>query len=625
LAQSKELNLGQTGKDEYDASEKEDLEGVEGSKDVGSVFLGLRADLEGNNSSRVYIVSDMNPISSFLRSQFPGPCHRSNYWHFWAHECKIYPNCGTRINRLSVRVDSFDISPVCLFCKSDRNVSIWNTELLHIGGYLSRVAYETELANISRLYSAAMQTSSSALSGPDANLTTWLQSRCLHALKFFTFRPSTPSPEVSRIMQSAFFSASDLFSIFSSAGVKSASEVRIRSPEMDKFVKALATLPKEIQDGAPDVITLLQGRNMIRQITFEDIIAEMRGRCFEEEEMIECLKWRANLPRQAAFDAHFKDQFLGAGVFRIAGKKVDGKETAEEESIVPLARITTYVNPAGLVPLDGPFPSTTLPLQFSTSKGLAPTVFPELFGWFQFSINDWVAYLTSKPPAESPSDACSITNSPMFAEKVLLAIAKGWNNISKQNQEDIVQRLSPLTCIPTQLGLKTAGDAYFSAAHVFSDLPMVTFSSNIPGRLKGPIDNLFAMLGVRKHVDLQVVFNRMIKTGDWTIHQLVKYLAGVRDTLTTEEFERLKQTAAFSKEEETPPQSGTDTASTTPNGVPRKPRYKIGALYEPTDAMRKLKLPILDWGDNPKWRQNSDEGTRHRILCLTKCWHFDVF
>lgn len=166
------VGLIYTGKDEYDASEKEDLDGAGGSKDVGSVFLGLRADLEGNNSSRVYIghaTGQTTGISGHMSARFIPTVER----------------------------ESIDLV--------DRNVSVWNTELLHIGGYLSRVAYETELSAIARLYAAALQTSSSALSGPDANLTTWLQSRCLHALKFFTFRPSTPSPEVSRIMQSAFF------------------------------------------------------------------------------------------------------------------------------------------------------------------------------------------------------------------------------------------------------------------------------------------------------------------------------------------------------------------------------------------------------------------------------------
>ncbi|KAG8840644.1 hypothetical protein FRB91_005846, partial [Serendipita sp. 411] len=580
------VGLIYTGKDEYDASEKEEIEGNEGSKDVGSVFLGLRADLEGNNSSRVYIghaTGQTTGISGHMSARFIPTVER----------------------------ESIDLV--------DRNVSVWNVELLHIGGYLSRIAYETEMAAIARLYSAALQTSSSALSGPDENLVTWLQSRCLHALKFFTFRPSTPSPEVSRIMQSAFFSGSEIFSIFSTSGVKPASEVRIRNPEMDKFVKSLPVLPKEIQDGAMDVIGLLQGRNMIRQITFDDIIWEMRQRCFEEDEMIECLKWRVGLPRQAAFDIHFKEQFVGAGVFRIIEKQ-EGKEK-QEEKLVPLASIRTFINPSGLVPPDGPFPTSTLPLRFSTTKGLPTASFTELFGWGVFSINDWVIFLSSKPPAESPTPDQDITLSPIFAERVLAAIAKGWANISKANQEDIVRRLSPLTCIPTQLGLKLSTDAYFPAAHVFQDLPMVTFPSTnaLSGRTKLPTETLLEALGVRKHVDLQVVFNRMIKTGDWTIPQLVKYLAGVRDTLTKEEVERLRQTTAFTKEESSLEQKGgpdtTDSksvvsaagTSTSAAPVPRRLRYKIGVLYEPTDAMRQLGLPLLDWGNNPKWRTNSDE------------------
>lgn len=384
---------------------------------------------------------------------------------------------------------------------------------------------------------------------------------------------------------------------------------------MEKFVKDLPVLPKEIQDGATDVITLLQSKNMIRQITFDDIVAEMRGRCFEEEEMLECIKWRVNLPRQAAFDAHFKDQFVGAGVFRIGGKK-DGSDSTEAEKIITLGGVSTYINPSGLVPPDGPFPSTTLPLKFSTIKGVSPTSYQELFGWTAFSINDWIAYLSAKPPAEAPNAEFDITKSPPFAEKVLMTVAKGWTNISKPNQDDMVRRLSPLMFIPTQLGLKLPTDSYFSAAHVFSDLPMVTFSPSsgaLTGRMKIPMEALLATLGVRKHVELQLVFNRMIKTGDWTIPQLVKYLAGVRDTLTTEELERLKATAAFTKEElpTTDATSQGDSASVAASNAkstPKRQRFKISDLYEPTDALRQLGLPILDWGDNPKWRGNSDEG-----------------
>lgn len=88
----------------------------------------------------------------------------------------------------------------------------------------------------------------------------------------------------------------------------------------------------------------------------------------------------------------------------------------------------------------------------------------------------------------------------------------------------------------------------------------------------------------------------MVKTGDWSISDLVGYLVQVRDTLTTEEFARLASTAAFTKEG-APPAAGK-----------KKPRYCARELYEPVAIFRQLQLPVLDWGEKPKWRNNSEEG-----------------
>lgn len=90
----------------------------------------------------------------------------------------------------------------------------------------------------------------------------------------------------------------------------------------------------------------------------------------------------------------------------------------------------------------------------------------------------------------------------------------------------------------------------------------------------------------------------MIKTGDWTIAELVKYLVAVQSTLTQAEIDRLGATAAFTKEEQ--------AAGDTTEG--RKTRYKASDLYEPSDVIRQLGLPVIDWGQHPKWRANSEEG-----------------
>lgn len=88
----------------------------------------------------------------------------------------------------------------------------------------------------------------------------------------------------------------------------------------------------------------------------------------------------------------------------------------------------------------------------------------------------------------------------------------------------------------------------------------------------------------------------MVKTQQWTVADLIKYLASIRSTLSDAELVRLRNTAAFSKE----------LSKEDPEGLPN--RYQARQLYEPLDVFRKLKLPVLDWGQKVKWRSSSDEG-----------------
>lgn len=91
----------------------------------------------------------------------------------------------------------------------------------------------------------------------------------------------------------------------------------------------------------------------------------------------------------------------------------------------------------------------------------------------------------------------------------------------------------------------------------------------------------------------------MIKTGDWSIADLTKYLVAVRATLTPEEIERLRLTAAFPKEQP----SGRNSE------IGKIVRHKASDLYEPLDIFRELGLPVIDWGSKIKWRSSSEEGS----------------
>lgn len=90
----------------------------------------------------------------------------------------------------------------------------------------------------------------------------------------------------------------------------------------------------------------------------------------------------------------------------------------------------------------------------------------------------------------------------------------------------------------------------------------------------------------------------MIKTNEWTIADLTKYLASVRSSLTPEELNRLRQTSVFSKE----------SSLTNNKEGSQRTRYQAKELYEPLDIYRQLGLPVIDWGKQVKWRGTSDEG-----------------
>ncbi len=95
----------------------------------------------------------------------------------------------------------------------------------------------------------------------------------------------------------------------------------------------------------------------------------------------------------------------------------------------------------------------------------------------------------------------------------------------------------------------------------------------------------------------------MVKTNEWTVADLIGYLVSIMSDLTPEEMSRLKVTAAFSKEE-----AGVLSRNEKPQ------RFQARQLYEPNDVLRQMRLPIIEWGTQKKWRSSSKEGTNLEVL-----------
>lgn len=113
------LTFDQTGKDEYDASVKAEEKAAYAT---GSVFQGLRADLEGfvaslivtffinssnrTGSARVFIVS-VYRVRSMGEFTLVGPFDGSNNWYWRTYGHAVHSNSGTRIDRPGVRLPPF--------------------------------------------------------------------------------------------------------------------------------------------------------------------------------------------------------------------------------------------------------------------------------------------------------------------------------------------------------------------------------------------------------------------------------------------------------------------------------------------------------------------------------------
>ena len=371
--------------------------------------------------------------------------------------------------------------------------------MLYVGGFLARAAYELELSNIQSLWDGAAKSNSTPAFRPPQELEDWLLQRFIHVLKFFTFHHSTPSSEVSRLLETAFYGCSALpLKLLSSAGIRGAPDIKEFDPVFSKFLKHLPVLPQAvIQEGA-HTIKALQAQGMLSPITFVDVLQELRQHPLIEEELVACLKWWTSL-KQDNSDlnmAQIRVQLLNAAVLSSA----DGR-------VLPLSSIQYFINTKTLgthIPLDGPLPPTLMPLNITksfTSHELTS------FNWCEFTIIDWLQHI-SQPDVMSTNPDHDFSKSALWAERVLTILSRVWSSLSNEMHSSAKKVFAGKKCIPTSCGLSFPELSYFPNTNMtlFSDLPLVQFPSGLV--IKGQMEKLLSFIGVRKHVDLQLIFDR---------------------------------------------------------------------------------------------------------------------
>lgn len=195
----------------------------------------------------------------------------------------------------------------------------------------------------------------------------------------------------------------------SQLGPTPASEVRLPNPALSPFLKGVPTVPDLIATGAPKLMASLRERNIIRDISLEDVLADLAAHPLSVEEATKCFQWWMTLATNRSYDPRLLDRLKEAAMLSIKDEKGD-------ERILPLAGFRAFRNVKTL-PLECPVPDYTLPFELSRSFNLNDLM--KVFRFEELSLVDFVKHVVSLRLMGRDSHIdTNITLSPPFAEKV---------------------------------------------------------------------------------------------------------------------------------------------------------------------------------------------------------------
>jgi Protein of unknown function (DUF3684) len=478
-----------------------------------------------------------------------------------------------------------------------RWVRTWNIEMLRAAGVVCRIAWSSEMAlirgNIHRTLAASGKSKVRAdnirPSLPDA----------ISSARTFSFQESTPSAQTGQIIEDAFWTCNKKASIdiLSTCGVLPSHEVRI-APKNLSFMEGIPTLPEQVLLEAKTFVDRLIDYGLVTEVTVTDIRTALEKNALSTQQLHEFLVWLGQQSTSGKIDRHTVQSLLSVAV---ANEEADDGNSSR---VLVLGSIKSYLNPSK-IPAELPIPTVTLPFRYTKNLSKADL---EAYGWEELQIVPWIRWLLEEAGNRNVLPANQdFTQAPKFAAQVLPVLSKQWDTLSQSSKTTIIELLAAQTIIPTKFGMRRPGDAYFPSVKVFDDLPVVTGLNSVK-------DKVLVSLGVRKTLELGVVFSRLLsdasrptnagtnEKSQWKHIGLIQYLASVREDIPTADIQRLRDTPICPKEVPHEPRAFSDE------------RYKVSSLYEPRSVLRELGLPILSWSG--PYRSGSPEGKLLVVLGL---------
>ena len=466
-----------------------------------------------------------------------------------------------------------------------RFISKWNLEMLRAVGIVCRIAWSAEMTTIkSKL---ASKVGSSKIRKEDI---AGVLPEAIHTANQFVFRESTPSPTLGQTIEDAFWMCNKNASIeiLSTCGVIPSHQTRI-APKDLSFMDSIPALPDEFILQAKEFVQRLTDFGLVTEITVSDIKRELEASTLRSTQVVEFLTWLGHKGAIGQLDRLSIQSLLRVAVAN------DEDEEGKPSRLIIFADMTSYLNPQR-IPADLPVPSAVMPFRYTKHLGKQEL---EVLGLVELQIIPWLRWLVNNAGdrRQLPADQ-DITQSPSFAGQVLPVLSKQWEPLSQSSKQTVINTLQPQTVIPTKVGMKQPPQTYFASVRLFDDLPVVH-------GLNGVKEKFLVALGVRKTVELGVIFDRLINTpesGDtkgvtarrWNHVDLIRYLTSLREDIPSNDIQRLKNTSICTAE----PRKDIPATSSS--------RFKIAELYEPKDSLRALGLPIIEWPGT--YSNSSNEG-----------------
>ncbi|KAI1458418.1 hypothetical protein F4805DRAFT_424472 [Annulohypoxylon moriforme] len=466
-----------------------------------------------------------------------------------------------------------------------RWVRTWNIEMLRAAGIMTRLAFSNEMAE---LETKLQRTGIISGTGITAKEIAKYMPEALHTLNAFTFGDSTPSSHVSQIIEEAFWTSykNPYVEVYSSRGVLPTNKVRIGSPELAKFVEGIPVIPPELE--AIGFIQKLTDFDLLSAITVDDVRLELSGKPLNKEQLINFIQWAGKKALQGELDPPSKDRLLDVAV----GLVSEGAE--DQGGIIALGSIQNYLSP-NKIPAGLPVPPSTIPYDFTRNCNSNEL---QALGWTSLDVVPWVRFLIETNSTRPESH--NMTKSPEFSIRILTVISKSWENLSQSSKGTVTSLLQSHTIMPTKSGMRKPTESFFQSVKLFDDLPTIEGCSSLK-------DRFLTAIGVRKTVDLDTIFTRLLnrsaETEDpgrakWSHVELIKYLASVRQDIPIDDLRKLKESRICPAEAGQPGQE---------SSMPSKQLYKVSELYEPRNPLRPLNVKIIQWpGGN--LRAGSPEG-----------------